>query len=219
MNPRRPPRKVPLAKRRELEVAAAVAREEVMQFHVASALQLVELAAARVSATRMVDIYLRLQGITGSHAELVLYGVLATLGQSDKDAARASLYVENEEAQQHDATSLLRVLRGRLRGRVHHDLRRWVELANGTTQVRLLEIHVRHAKRFTRDIAESHNTADACALYSQMAGVPESLRDILYAFVLDRIAGDELPAHTNGNAASPARVAMFSRKERSKRAV
>jgi hypothetical protein len=51
-----------------------------------------------------------------------------------------------------------------------------------------------------------------------MADVPEQLRDLLYAFVLDRIAVDELPPHNNANGAVAERVALFAR-NRPKRAV
>lgn len=203
MDSRRSPRKLTLAKRRELEVAAAVARDEVMQFHISSALRLIELAAGRVSAGRMVDIYIRLHSIGGALAELLSYSVLAALGQRSSHGATASLVVEGEDAVAKDARSVLRILRGRLRGRVHHELRRSVELAMGAAQVGLLDIHVHHALRFARDLSETHDTAQAVDVYAGMTDVPSPTRSILYAFVLDRLAADELPAyHGHGHGGS-----------------
>jgi hypothetical protein len=215
MSPRRPLQKLTLTKRRELEVAAAVALDEVMQFHVTSGLKLIELAAGRVSAGRMVDIYIRLHAVRGAQAEMLIYSILAALGQRTLNGQGASLVVEGEDvdAKSADARSLWRVLRGRLRGRVHHDLRRSVELATGAVQVKLLEIHVRHAIRFARELSPTHGIAQAVEQYAVMTEVPEGMRPMLYAYVLDRLAAEELPASTLQAAPSAQRVAPFNRQK------
>jgi hypothetical protein len=217
----RSPRKLSLAKRRELEVAAAVARDEIMQFHIASALRLIELAAGRVSAVRMVAIHIRLHGIQGAVAELLTYSVLAALGQRASQGSGASLVVEGEDSPK-DARSLLRILRGRLRGRVHHELRRSVELAMGAAQIGLLDIHVQHALRFVHDLAETHDTAQAVELYTGMTDVAHGLRPILYAFVLERLAADELPAYNptlNSQPVTPPERVMPIGRSKSRKAV
>jgi hypothetical protein len=219
MDSRRSPRKLTLAKRRELKVVAAVAQEEIMQFHVASALRLIELAAGRVSAVRMVAIHTRLHGITGAMAEVLSYSVLAALGNRAARGAAASLVVEGvegEDSMARDARSLLRMLRGRLRGRVHHDLRRTVELAFGAAQVGLLDLHVDHALRFVRELAETHDTAGAVGVYAAMTGVAPSARHMLYAHVLDRLAAQELPGE-NTVRAPAAQVASSPRSRRRSR--
>ena len=213
MSPRRPLQKLTLSKRRELEVAAAVALDEVMQFHVTSGLKLIELAAGRVSAGRIVDIYIRLHAVRGAQAEMLIYSILAALGQRTLNGQGASLVVEGEDAKSADARSLWRVLRGRLRGRVHHDLRRSVELATGAVQVKLLEIHVRHAIRFARELSDTHGIAQAVEQYAVMTEVPDGMRPMLYAYVLDRLAAEELPASTLQAAPSPQRVAPFNRQK------
>jgi hypothetical protein len=213
MDSRRAPRKLTLAKYRELEVAAAVAQEEIMQFHVASALRLIELAAGRVSAVRVVAIYTRLHGISGAMARLVSTSVLAALGHRAARGTAASLVVEGEESVAHDPFAFLRLLRIRLRGRVLHELRRTVELAFGTAQVGLLDLHVQHAVRFARELAETHDTAEAIDLYSSMTGVTQPTRDVLYTHVLDRVAAEELPAR-NGRRA---RVRVVSSRRRRSR--
>ena len=131
MSTLKPSRKLTVAKRRELEVLAALAREAVTQFHVNSALSLIELAAGRVSAVRMLDIYLRMHGIVSAEAELLSYSVLAALGPRASKGAAASLFGEGEEPVTPERGSVFKILKGRLRGRIHHDLRRWVELATG----------------------------------------------------------------------------------------
>jgi hypothetical protein len=179
------------AKRRELELAAAVAREEAVQFHVNSALGFIGLGTDRVQPERMLDIYLRLHGMSGAHGELLAYRVLAALGQGAP--TEPPHFPETEPEPPTSPTSLLGTVRNRLRGRVHHELRRWIELATGATQAGLLQLHVRHAIRFARDLAETHTVAQASALYANMAGVPAALEDSLYIFLVDRLAAEELP--------------------------
>jgi hypothetical protein len=215
---RRSPRKLTLAKRRELEVAAAVARDEIMQFHISSALRLIELAAGRVSAKRMVAIYIRLHSISGALAELLTYSVLAAIGQRATQGSGPSLVVEGEDSVPSDARALLRILRGRLRGRVHHELRRMIELAMGAAQVGLIDIHVHHALRFTRDLAETHDTAHAVEIYAAMTDVPAGIRPMLYAMVLDRLAAEELPPYDVAAILPPQRITSIAR-SRSRKAV
>lgn len=208
MSARKASRKLTAAKRRELEVAAAVAREAVMQFHVTSAIRLIELADERVSAVRMLEIYLRLHRLLDASAELLAYRVLAALGQrSAKNGIAPNYFVEGEIPDDTENTrSLFRVVKNRLRGRIHHDLRRKVEIATGATQVALIELHVRHALKFVRDLAVTHSIAESVALYAEMAGVQPVYRETLYLFLLDRMATEELPRSTGAVARSAAAV-------------
>lgn len=203
MSARKASRKLSAAKRRELEVAAAVAREAVMQFHVSNAIRFIELADDRVSAVRMLEIYLRLHRITDTPAELLAYRVLAALGQrSSKHGVAPHYFLEGEGDNLENTRSLFRVVRNRLRGRVHHDLRRQVEIATGSAQVALIELHVRHALKFVHDLSGTHSIAEAAALYADMAGVPSMYKDMLYLFLLDRLAAEELPRPAATAAAS-----------------
>jgi len=206
MSTRKASRKLNAAKRRELEVAAAIAREAVMQFHVTSAIRFIELADERVSAVRMLEIYLRLHRIVDAPAELLAYRVLAALGQrSSRNGVAPNYFVEGEVEDDFENTrSLFRVVRNRLRGRVHHDLRRMVEIATGSTQIALIELHVRHAMKFVQELAATHSIAEAAMLYTEMAGVPVSYKDTLYLFLLDRLATEELPRPAAKGAAAPA---------------
>jgi hypothetical protein len=193
MSPRKPSRKLPPGKRRELQVAAAVAREAILELHLNRALRLIELADQRVSAVRILNIYLRLQGLVGASAEVLANRVLASLGQRGRKGLTPSLFVEGEDESEPNQRSFWHVVRDRLRGRVHDDLRRWVELHTGATHVALLDAHVRHALGFVRELAETHTIEDACATYCELAEVPVSLAAPVYMFVLDRLATEELP--------------------------
>jgi hypothetical protein len=131
--------------------------------------------------------------MTGASAEMLANRVLASLGHRGRKGISPSLFVEGEDESDASDRTLWRVVRDRLRGRVHDDLRRWVELHMGATQVALLDTHVRHALGFVRELAETHSIDDACTVYCELAEVPELLVNPLYVFVLDRLANEELP--------------------------
>ncbi|CAN5774807.1 hypothetical protein BH23GEM9_BH23GEM9_25600 [soil metagenome] len=207
---RRSTEKGTAAKSRAVQVAAAVAREAVVTLHVEHALALIRHAAGRVTEMRMLEIYLRLLGLTGPAGEAVGNRVLASLGHmplrgdtrldagrsgssgaSDSvpdDGGRGGDVVDNDDG------SLLRMLRRRLRGRVHDKLRRTVELQVGVAKAALLETHVSHAHGFVRLLADTHGMSEACVLYSEMVHMPPSLAAVLYMLVVDRIAAEEAPA-------------------------
>lgn len=176
---------------RELQVHAAVTREAILQAHVARALKLIELSADRVSAVRMIEIYARVQQLDATVAEVVTMRLLATIGQRARKGTRPTVYIEGELDD--DARSVFGFLRDRLRGRVLHDLRRWVELHSGQTRVALLDIYVKHAMKFVEDLSETHNIHNSLEIYRDMVGVPLSMKDALHMFVLDKLATDELP--------------------------
>jgi hypothetical protein len=192
MSPRKSQRIENVAKRRELEIAAAVAREKVVQFHVTSALRLIGLAAGRVPPVRMLEIHLRLHRIGGPEAELLAYRVLAAIGET-ATANTARLFIQGEIEPQEESTSLWRVIRDRLRGRVHHDLRRWVELATGAAQAGLIDIHVQHAVRFAKELTETHSVTQAAGVYADMVDMATALRPAFLIRLCDRLAAEELP--------------------------
>lgn len=183
------------ALRRQLEVAAAVASEDVVQMHAARGLELVELANERVTAPRMLLIYARVHHLDASTAQTVATRVLATLGQrAVETGALVQAWRDDEEEEVFgDSRSLLRVIRERLRGRIHHDLRRWIELHTGEVQVALLELHTTHALRFLQLLDAEFPTSAAVDTYARMLGVRETHRTALYHSVLARLAAAELP--------------------------
>lgn len=199
--------RVSAEKRRELQVAAAVARESLLQTHVTQALELISLAGNRVSVMRMLQIYVRVNALSQADAELVTTRLLATLGGGLEDRAKPVVYVEGEDDVAGDLP-FFGVVRERLRGRTLNDLRRWVELHTGSTQVVLLEVHVQHALRFVAMLSESHTVSAALQVYADLVAVPKALADILYVFVLDRLASSELPAEP-GATPDPEQVSLF----------
>lgn len=139
----------------------------------------------------MIEIYARVQQLDATVAEVITMRLLATIGQRARKGTRPTVYIEGELDD--DARSVFGFLRDRLRGRVLHDLRRWVELHSGQTRVALLDIYVKHAMKFVEDLSETHNIHNALEIYRDMVGVPLSMKDSLHMFVLDKLATDELP--------------------------
>ncbi len=219
-----PPRKkakLTAEKRRELMVAAAVAREALLQTHVTRAMRLVELSGNRVSVMRMLTIYTRLHGLNKMDTETLINRVLALLGRSRKSTPTPAVYVQGEAESFSDNKTLMGSMRERLRGRRLHELRRWTELHTGSTQAALLDIHVRHALRFIEELRETHMTSEAVEVYEEMVEVPEVMREALRIFVLDKLAAEELPKAPALVEApvDPAQVSMFpTERRRSKRA-
>jgi hypothetical protein len=215
--------KLKAQKQRELQVIAAVAREAVLQLHVTQALKLIDLAGNRVSVLRMLAIYTRVHGLAEADAEMLVNKVLAVVGQQRKTKGKTPLvYVEGEDENIGDTRSFVNVVRDRLKGRVLHDLRRWVELHTGSTQVALLELHVRHAQRFIAELKETHGIGEALAIYRELAGVPANMADALYIYTLEKLAAEELPRPQAQPTTTEdtAQVPLFPpRRRRSRRAV
>jgi hypothetical protein len=185
---------VPSGPRRAgLVMAAAVAREAVIDLHVERALDLIRLGDGSVSALRMLDIYIRLLSLSGITREVVANRALAALGA---EAGQTPLLYSSDDDVE---PSVWRLLRRRLRGRVHYELRYAVELHTGITHAALLELHVEHARRFIEQVGDRQHLSDACLLYTSLVNVPLSLRPILYPLVLARISAGAL--HSSAAAA------------------
>lgn len=195
--------------KRQLDVAAAVASEEVLQLHAARALELVELAGERVTAPRMLVIYARVHQLDATAAQAVMTRALAVLGQRAAEAgALVQAWKEDEEDEGlGEARSLLRAVRERLRGRVHHDLRRWIEMHMGEVELALIDLHTTHTLRFLHVLGEEYPTYSAVEIYARMLGVRDSQRGSLYHNVLARLAAVHLPRPVPKDSAQ---VPMFS---------
>jgi hypothetical protein len=184
-------RKLAAPLRRTLDLAAAIATEEILAAHVAQTLELIEIGAGRVAAPRMTDIYLRLHGLDGPSGPIVRTRVLAELGHRARSAEAVELTADDLPD---GPEGPFRYLRERFRGRVHAELRRWVELHTGRSEVILLDIHIRNALVFVRTLGDDVPIREAVALYRERVGVHERLGDVLYWFVLARLGDGELPA-------------------------
>lgn len=200
--------KLTAEKRRELMVAAAVAREAILQLHVVRAMRLIEMCGNRVSVMRMISIYTRLHDLNKMDIEALANRLLAVLGKSRK-AATPAMYVEGESENFDDRRSIVGSVRERMRGRRLHDLRRWTDLHTGSTQAALLEIHTRHALRFVEELRDSHSTREAVDVYQDMVEVPAIMSEALKIFVWDKLAQEELPKGHIEIVADPSQLQVF----------
>lgn len=181
--------------RRALDVAAAIATEEVLAAHVAQVLDLVQLAEGRVSAGRVIDIYLRLHSLEDPTATVLRTRALAELGQRERlTPPEPEPPVVVESAAPEAPRGPFRFFRERFRGRVHNDLRRWMELHMGRTEVMILDIHVRNALVFVQTLAPDVSIHEAVTIYREKVGVREQLGEALYWFVLSRMSEVEIPS-------------------------
>lgn len=182
---------------RALELAAAVASEEIIAAHVAYVLELIELAGDRSPPQRVMEIYLRLHGLTDRLGVVVHNRVLAELGHRERLSPRPP---EQDpppappDPPEQEARGRFGFLRGRFRGRVQTELRRWIELHTGRSEVRLLDIHVRNAIVFVAALPPEVPTREAVALYGDRVGVRPEVGEMLYWLVLNRLCVKELPS-------------------------
>jgi hypothetical protein len=183
------PPKVPAVVSREIELAAAVARERLVEIHLQYLLEFVERARADVPPPRALSIYCRLHRLSPGDAMLLTHRLLVVLGErADPSTADIRNQLDEPlEAPWNSPTSMLARMRRRLRGRVNPELRRWVEVHTGRTQIALLEVHVEHAVRFI-DILQSHRSyAAAVEMYATQVNLPAAQVETVYFMALDRL--------------------------------
>lgn len=184
--------------RQRLRLAEAVAREHLLELRTGQALALIRLATGRVTPRRVMDIYARLQGLTDFELRCLVDRVLAALaseadgGPADLTAATAGEVGGKVEAAGAPPLALVRLLRRRLRGRVHLELRRQFELHTGRSKVETLQLHVEHVLRFARVLPEAWSVAEVVEAYADRLGVTEPMRASVYFFALERVARTEL---------------------------
>ena len=179
------------ASQKQIELAAALARERVLDTHVAHVLELLERGRGEVSPPRLIEIYLRLHPLPQDDSRIVTHRVLVALGHQtlSGDAERAD---ENQPAQPEapweDPLSLPGRLRKRLRGRTNKELRRWVELQTGRAEVALLDVHIENVLRFVEILKPEESYAGVVTRYVEMLRVSEPWSEVLYFFALARLS-------------------------------
>lgn len=205
-------RNVSLSCARKLRIAAAVAREALLDVHVVRALELVELGRGRVEAIRMLEIYRRLHHLDETVMLSVANRVLAILGEQALETVMAP--VEEDSGAEPPKRLPARTLMGRMRalfigGRVHFTLRRHVILHTGRTETALMQVHAEHALRFADILDAEARPEEAVGIYREMLGVRDSLHEALYFLMLSRMSNREAAprsaeAETTGRAPEPA---------------
>jgi hypothetical protein len=183
-------RKINPRLRAELEIAAAIAREHLMEAHVTHLLELIQVVGGQIPPSRVIEIYVRLHLVDPETARRIGGKTLATLGERREAAGTIHLDTANAGGKGWDSPpSLFSRIRKRLRGRVNPELRQKVELHTGRTQVAFLQVHVNNALRFVKILTPEIPIARAVDLYAEVIGVRRSVAETVYSLTLDRLSG------------------------------
>lgn len=201
-------RKIARRHRAEIQIAAAMARERIVETHVAHLLELIQLSSGQISTRRAIEIYARLHSVDQETTRLITSMALATLGKRREATGTIKLDTAEDVADAHDSPlSLFAQIRRRLRGRVFLELRQQIELHTGRTQVAFLRVHVNNALRFVQILTPDLTVSMAVELYAEIVKVRRSLAEVIYFLVLDRLSGsasmwrDREPGHKDRPAA------------------
>lgn len=167
LSKRRQPREVV----ERLRIAAAVAAEQALEEHVASALEVVAEGADRAPVERLLEAYGRLHYLSEEQRQQLRDRVLAALGRDP-----STTDPHNGLA---GPRSPFQRLARRLRGRVHHDLREWVERHSARVELSLIDLHVRHAMKFVRILDGHASTGEALDTYARMLRLRQTVAEIV----------------------------------------
>jgi len=185
--------------RRRVELAVAVAQERLLNTHIDHALRLIQLVGEQVPFEDALGIYVRLLRLSNEEARIITSRALAALGeQSARITPRPTLVPEDaedhgQETPASERRSLINAMRQRLRRRVNHELRRWVELSAARTEVALLDAHVQNALSFCESLRPELPDTEAVELYLDALDVRDAVAEMAYYLALARLAEQELP--------------------------
>lgn len=174
-NPFRRQRSITDETKEQLQLAAAVAAESVLTEHIRYAMEVVHEGSDRAPVERLVAAYSRLHHLSEAEHRKLREGVFVALGRDPDTAGKGRLQ---------QPRSILRRVGRRLRGRVHFELREWVQRHTARVELAVLNIHVEHALRFARIVQENQSPARAADLYSEVMGLRPSITEMVRLRVL-----------------------------------
>jgi hypothetical protein len=170
--------------RERVRIAAAVASEQAIEEHVASALEVVAEGTGRAPVERLLDAYGRLHYLNDEHQRQLRERVFAALGRDPDPARHHGLSAPR---------SPFRRLSRRLRGRVHHGLRDWMSSHTARVQLSLIDLHVRHSLKFVRILDGHAETGEALDLYARMLALRETIAEIVRLKALRTLHDAQVP--------------------------
>ena len=195
--------RVPEEVERKLEVAEALAREDMIETHARLATDLVDILAPRMPFDEAIERYLETMALEGEDAEAVGTRAVALLDEGDlrEDLAREGTRGWGFNWRYATPLGALRFIQ---RHKKRSDEERlWLELAAARAEEKLADAHARHAMEFVGILDEEIDPARAVELYVERLDLPEIRARIVYQRVLARLAESELPRLDEG-AAAPA---------------
>lgn len=180
------------ATREQLHLAAAVASEAVLDAHANFALELVDEGGDRVPVERLLSAYGRLHHLDDDARRQLTERVLARLGREPGEAGPRRLQ---------QPRSVLRKAARRLRGRVHKELREWVDRHTARAQLAILEVHVEHALRFAHILFDQGSPDEAVGLYSETLTLRPTMAEMVRLRVLAEapVHGEEPPSSSGAD--------------------
>lgn len=161
--------------REQLDLAAAVATEAVEDAHVRFALELLDEGADRVPVERLLDAYARLHYLSDDQRRKLTDRVFGALGR-DPEAARGARLQPRGSVIHRAAT--------RLRGRVHPQLRAWLDRHAARAALSVLELHVEHALRYVAVLLDQRTAEEAAQLYAETLALRPTEADLVRLRVL-----------------------------------
>jgi hypothetical protein len=178
---------------RKLEVAEALAREDLVETHARLASDLIGILAPRMAFDEAIDRYLESMGLEGEDAEAVGTRAVALMDAQDvqEDLAREGTRGWGFNWRYATPLGALRFIQ-RQKKRSDEE-RLWLELAAARAEEKLADAHARHAQEFVRILDEEIDPARAVELYVERLNLPEIRARIVYQRVLARLAESELP--------------------------
>ena len=169
----------------QLHLAAAVAAEAVVGEHVRYALELVDEGGDRVPVERLLAAYARLHHLTDEEHRLLTDRVLVAIGRNPDSMSRGPL---------RPPRSVIRRASDRMRGRIHTELREWVDRHTARVELAVLEVHVEHALRFAAILFDQGAPEEAVNLYGETMGLRPTMAEMVRLRVLA-----EAPVHGEAN--------------------
>ncbi len=179
----------PPAREAEAQVAFAIMRQRIAETHLAAAIEMIERAAGEVEPPRTLDIYGRLQHLGEDDFQHLKNAVLAHYGRAAEGLGEKppTTFVAITGDVEWDVTaSLFRRMKKRLGGRRNVELRRWMELHTGRTQMKLFRLHVDGALQVAQ-LLEASSLLEAVHHYNEAMHVRDELAEAIYIAVADRL--------------------------------
>ncbi|HUG41683.1 MAG TPA: hypothetical protein VMM12_14435 [Longimicrobiales bacterium] len=167
--------------REQLHIATAVAGEAVLTEHVRFALELLDEAGDRVPLERILGAYGRLHYLKEGELRQLTERVLVALGRDPEGASRARLQPPR---------SIFRRAAHRFRGRVHTELREWVDRHAARVELAVLEVHVHNALRFAHILFDAGSPEEAVEIYADTMALRPTMAEMVRLRVLA-----EAPVH------------------------
>jgi hypothetical protein len=179
--------------REELQIAAAMARERILETHVSRLLELIQITETKLSTKKATETYIQLHSVDQETARQISSMALAALGKKRETGSAIKIDMTDTgtatKSDPNSRRSLFAQIRLRLSGGIYHELREPIELHTGRTQVALLHTHVENALRFVQILRPEQSIATAAELYHELVNVRRPVAEIVYFMVLDRLSG------------------------------